>query len=110
MIDLEIKGFVIFPGVTTNYFGQTIGEIPNGWGKAYYLDGKLYDGEWKDGKMNGRGTEYYPDGTIEYEGEYLDGYRHGHGMAYLIDGKLVYEGEWKKGERAGDKSDQTNWA
>ena len=31
-----------------------------------------YDGDWKDGKMNGKGKFLYPDGSF-YEGEFLDG-------------------------------------
>ena len=110
MAEVEIKGFVIFHGITADYVGQTEGETPNGWGKAYYLDGKVYEGEWKDGKMHGRGMEFYPDGTLEFAGTYNEGFRDGYGKAYLRDGKLVYEGEWINGEQAGDTSDQTNWA
>jgi len=110
MADVEIKGLVISHGIIVDYVGQTEGEKPNGWGKACYRDGKIYDGEWKDGKMHGRGKEFYPDSTLEFEGEYKDGYRDGYGNAYLRDGTLIYEGKWKNGERAGDQSDQTNWA
>jgi len=110
MADVEIKGFVISHGITVDYVGQTKGEVPNGWGQACYLDGKIYDGEWKDGKIHGRGIELYPDGTLEFEGTYNEGLRDGYGKAYLRDGKLVYEGQWINGEQAGDVSDQTNWA
>ena len=110
MKDIEIKGWVISHDVTVDYVGQAEGGIPNGWGNAQYLDGKLYDGEWKDGKFHGRGKEFYPDGTLEFEGEFKEGLRDGYGKAYLHDGKLIYEGKWKNGEQEGDKTAQTNWA
>ena len=34
-------------------------------------DSGVYEGEWKDGKRHGRGTEKYADGNV-YEGEYKD--------------------------------------
>jgi antitoxin component YwqK of YwqJK toxin-antitoxin module len=110
MVYDEIKGWVISHGVTVNYVGQTEDGKPDGWGQGVYLDGKIYLGEWKEGKMHGKGKEFYPDEILEFEGEFKDGLRDGHGKAYLADGRLAYEGEWKKGEHAGDKSDQTNWA
>ena len=39
-------------------------------------DGNLYEGEFKDGKCHGRGTEKFANGDV-YEGEYKDGKRHG---------------------------------
>lgn len=100
MADVEIKDWVLYQGVTADYVGQTEGGIPNGWGKAKFLDGKIYEGEWKDGKMHGRGKEFYPGGTLQFEGEYKEGQRDGFGKAYLHDGRLIYEGEWIKGEQA----------
>lgn len=110
MADIAIKGWVIAQGVTADYFGQTERGIPNGWGKAQYLDGKIYDGEWKDGKMHGSGKEFYPEGTLEFEGEYKEGLRDGYGKAYLHDGKLIYEGEWIRGEQSRDRSSENNWS
>lgn len=110
MADVEIKGLIISHGVTADYVGHTEAGIPNGWGRAFYLDGKIYEGEWKGGKMHGRGTEYYPDGIMEFEGEYKDGCRDGYGKAYTTDGQLNFDGLWIKGVQEGDKSTQTNWA
>jgi len=38
--------------------------------------GDKYDGEWSNGKPNGKGTMIYDDGR-RYEGEWRDGIRHG---------------------------------
>ena len=35
-------------------------------------DGTHYEGEYRDGKMHGRGVQTEPDGT-RHEGEYRDG-------------------------------------
>ncbi len=102
MEDVEIKGFAISWDITADYFGQTEGGKPNGWGKATFPSGKTYNGEWKDGKMHGMGQEFYNNGILRFEGEYKNGYRDGFGKAYLRDGKLFYEGNWKNGEQARD--------
>ena len=36
-------------------------------GKCQYPDGLIYDGQWIDGKPEGRGVKSWPDGRI-YEG------------------------------------------
>ena len=42
-------------------------------GKEYYENGKLkYEGEFKEGKKNGKGKEYDELGNLIFEGEYLD--------------------------------------
>ena len=37
----------------------------------------LYEGEYVNGKRNGKGKEYYDDGALEFEGEYINGKRNG---------------------------------
>ena len=45
-------------------------------GKEFYKRRKVkYQGEFKDGKWNGKGKEYYQNGKIKYEGEFLNGER-----------------------------------
>jgi antitoxin component YwqK of YwqJK toxin-antitoxin module len=110
MADAEIKGLLILHTVYTDYAGQTENNKPNGWGKASLPDGKIYEGEWKDGKMHGKMKEFYPDGMLEFEGEYKDGFRNGYGKSYLRDGTLRYEGNWINGERADERNTHTNWA
>jgi hypothetical protein len=40
--------------------------------------GKVYDGEWKNNKMNGKGTLTWADGK-KYEGNFVEDKRDGHG-------------------------------
>ena len=94
------------------------GEYLNGvkWnGKGYDLEGKIkyelingkacsvieydnngqlrYEGEYLNGKRNGKGKEYDYDGKLIFEGEYLNGKRNGKGKEYNL-GKLIFEGEY----------------
>ncbi|EKX55321.1 hypothetical protein GUITHDRAFT_99101 [Guillardia theta CCMP2712] len=86
-------------------------------------DGARYEGRFKDGMLEGRGTIYFPDGgwqqgiwrdgQMEGEGEYVDdeGYRihgcwkdgllNGPGQEVAPGGFLVYQGEFKDGVRNG---------
>ena len=36
------------------------------------MDGRKFDGEWKDNKMKGNGTFTWPDGK-KFSGEYVEG-------------------------------------
>ena len=55
-----------------------------GEGKEYYYDHKLeFEGEYLNGKRNGKGKEYdFLNGDLKFEGEYLDGKRNGKGKKY----------------------------
>ena len=89
----------------------------NGKGKEYdrLRDKLMYEGEFKNGKRNGKGKEFFITGKIEgnlinysseddlliFEGEYINGERNGKGNEYYADGKIKFEGEYKNGERNG---------
>jgi len=36
----------------------------------------MYEGEYFNGKRNGKGKDYYYNGNIKYEGDYKKGKRH----------------------------------
>ena len=38
----------------------------NGEGKFFYQDGGMYDGNWKDNKMDGFGRLFYQNGNLAY--------------------------------------------
>ena len=51
---------------------------------------------------NRKGKEYYYDGGLSYEGEYLNGKRNGKGKEHIkTSGNLKYEGEYKNGKKHG---------
>ena len=62
--------------------------------KKYDKFGRLiYEGEYINGKRNGKGKEYYGyDGTLKFEGEYLYSFKL-KGKFY-VDEKLEFEGEF----------------
>ena len=64
----------------------------------------LYNGEWRKGKMHGKGTHTYRNGEI-YEGEWAEGKRHGKGIYTYAnieysDGR-VFEGILENGRSMG---------
>ena len=63
----------------------------------------VFEGEYLNGKKNGKGKEYDVSGNILFEGDYLNGFRDGKGKEYNDDysGKLIYEGEYSNGFRDG---------
>lgn len=74
-----------------------------------WSDGVIYEGDWLDGKMTGKGVMIWPSGT-KYEGEFFENYRRGYGTltkptfnVYACGCKIVssmsdiYEGSWKQG-------------
>ena len=71
----------------------------HGRGTFTWPDGDRYEGEWRDGKTHGHGTYTWPSGT-RYEGEYRDGNLHGRGTFTWPDGDR-YEGEWRDGKKHG---------
>ena len=89
-----------------------------GKGKEYLKNTNIliFEGEYKNFKRNGRGTEYDFNKHLRIEGEYLNGkiinakvydirdnlvllLENGKGKEYFYNGKLQFEGEYKKGRR-----------
>ena len=64
-----------------------------------WSDGRMYEGEWKNNLMHGRGKFTWPDGTC-YSGEYLNDQKHGFGVFTWETGKR-YEGHWTDGVQHG---------
>ena len=67
-------------------------------GKEYLGPNDLlvFEGEYLNGKRNGKGKEYSPypyEGKLKFEGEYLYNYRL-KGKEYHENGKIKYEGEF----------------
>ncbi|KRF43574.1 hypothetical protein ASG93_01230 [Paenibacillus sp. Soil787] len=59
---------------------------------SIYSDGKLvFEGEFKDYKINGTGTLYWQGGQKYYEGQWFNGLMNGIGKLYNEDGTLWYD-------------------
>jgi len=71
-----------------------------------YLGNKLIliiEGEYIEGKVNGKGEEYNGNGQLIFEGEYLNGERW-KGKGYIYDDyrkRLLFEGEYLNGKKNG---------
>ena len=82
---LEFKGEFLFDkkfnGKGFDENGKVIYELNKGTGKIkeydYYKGFLLYEGEYLNGRRNGKGKEYNEHGNLIYEGEYLYGRRNG---------------------------------
>ena len=80
------------------YEGEYLNGKYNGKGKEYnFINGKLeYEGEFLNGKWNGKGKKYYK-GKLEYEGQYINNIWNGKGKEYDYKGILRFEGEYLGG-------------
>ena len=99
----QLHNYNIF-SAKLEYEGEFLNGKRNGKGKEYNADGVLeYEGEYLNGKrLNGKGKEYYIfNDKLKYEGEYLNGERNGKGKEYDDNGKLIFEGELLNGIRNG---------
>ncbi|KAF0699416.1 Aste57867_10024 [Aphanomyces stellatus] len=65
-------------------------------GKLRFANGDMYDGEWVDGKRQGRGTFVYADGS-RFTGEMVENLFHGFGSLVVADKQHPFTGEWIKG-------------
>ena len=72
----------------------------NGIAKEYSsIDNRLkFEGEYLNGKRNGKGKEYYEKSQLKFEGNYLNGKRNGKGKEYYLNGKIRFEGEYLNGK------------
>ena len=66
--------------------------------KKYYKKDKIiFEGEYLNGKRNGKVKEYYYDGKLLFEGEYLNGKRW-NGKGYNKNGNIEFEIKDGKGK------------
>ena len=97
IVELNLIDIRRFSG---RYIVEKFGKI-----KEYnsYNNRLIFEGQYSDGKRNGKGKEYNENGKIIFEGEFLDGKKwKGIEKEYDEDtDKLIFECEYKNGERNG---------
>ncbi|PQA53717.1 M48 family metalloprotease [Siphonobacter curvatus] len=82
------------------YEGDWKESRPNGFGTQYYSTGKKkYEGTFLNGRFDGKGTLWYTNGAI-YAGDFSAGQCHGKGMLRYANGDR-YLGDFKNGYRHG---------
>jgi hypothetical protein len=73
------------------------GDCNNGFGKMVNpKTEEKYEGEWRNGKRDGRGVEYYADGEKKYVGNFKNGKYNGSGSFFFKNGDK-YVGKYKDG-------------
>ena len=84
--------------------GEYLNGKRNGKGKEYKDEKLIFEGEYLNGKRNGKGKEYVDDyiGKFIFEGEYLNGNRNGKWKSYDYNGNLIFESEYKNNKRNGN--------
>jgi hypothetical protein len=89
------------PNETLRWSGACPNGMAQGRGAAQWFRGNLPfetdEGEWREGRQTGFGTQVWPAGR--YDGELVDGEPHGRGT--LIVQGVRYEGELRKGKPNG---------
>lgn len=95
-------GHGIWKARTGQYEGQWLNDQQHGKGQQQWSDGRVYDGQFVDGKFagNGRMVWHTAKGVLIYEGEYKDDLKHGQGKFIWADNR-TYDGQWDKGLRHG---------
>lgn len=87
------------PGESVSWSGGCVAGLATGTGTLqWFKDGKpagRYDGQYRAGKQNGRGTFLFVSGN-RYEGEWRDGKPDGEGTKTNADGR-VFSGTWANG-------------
>eukprot|EP01115_Flamella_aegyptia_P015821 TRINITY_DN9_c0_g1_i2.p1 TRINITY_DN9_c0_g1~~TRINITY_DN9_c0_g1_i2.p1 ORF type:complete len:366 (+),score=118.61 TRINITY_DN9_c0_g1_i2:333-1430(+) len=68
------------------YEGEFKDGIKEGKGSYYWVNGDKYYGEWKNDFICGKGEEWSASGS-KYEGQYKDGKKHGEGILIDYTGK-----------------------
>lgn len=71
----------VFPDGSV-YKGEKINKMRHGKGKFIYSHGGVYEGDWKNGKMDGYGVLYYADHSIAYQGGWKEDKFEGRGILY----------------------------
>ena len=78
------------------YEGEYLDGKYNGKGIAFYKDQGAYESEWKDGAKNGKGIFKYINGDV-YEGEFMENTLDGFGKKTYSNGRIE-EGLWENNE------------
>lgn len=75
------------------------GDCQNGFGVMVFPNNEKYEGDWKNGLMEGQGTFSYADGMI-YQGAFKNNIREGYGTMSWPNGNM-YVGQWAMGAQEG---------
>lgn len=92
---LSTETFAETASPTTEQTGCIAGDCENGSGTYVFQGGAIYNGEFRQGEIHGRGICYYPDGS-QYRGNWTRRYPDGQGVKTWPDGRS-HSGLWRMG-------------
>jgi hypothetical protein len=74
----------------------------DGKGRYIKVSGQVYDGGWRADKHHGFGIMKFENGDV-YKGEWKDDKRHGKGSILYKNDKVydIYDGDWENGKKHG---------
>jgi hypothetical protein len=75
--------------------GQSV-QVRHGVGRCVYQHGRVYEGEWWNGVIHGRGTMTWTKSGRSYVGEWEGGKKHGVGTFTFYNGRK-YTGKFENG-------------
>jgi hypothetical protein len=86
------------------YIGEFKDGKMHGRGTYTFNDGAEYSGEFSNGMFNGRGSFSFPRGTnAGYIGQWLNGKPHGEGIEFFSDGRQPNQGAFENGQFVSSK-------
>jgi len=75
-------------GNAIRYVGSFLNGMYNGKGTMFFKDGVFLTGEWKNGKLNGKGS-FLSETGILYIGEFVNGLKQGKGILFYKDNGMM---------------------
>ncbi len=81
------------------YVGDTLNDVPHGFGTYIWSDGRTYEGSFREGEIQGIGRQTMEDGST-YEGSFVNGGWQGYGLLTEPDGD-TYTGTFVNGRQTG---------
>lgn len=91
------------PNVPAEYSGEFKFGKMDGKGRRTAPRGESYEGNWKEDKRHGPGIQKWSNGHC-YEGTWRDDKRHGNGKHTGAKGELTYDGDWQDDKYQGQGS------
>lgn len=86
-------------GNVLRYVGNFVNGTYSGKGTMFFDDGAFLTGTWKNGKLNGKGTNLNGDGSL-FIGDFADGLKNGQGLLIYKDNSFV-KGNYKNDKMNG---------
>ncbi|HEV8270694.1 MAG TPA: hypothetical protein VGQ04_05270 [Chitinophagaceae bacterium] len=75
-------------GNAIRYVGRFVNGMYDGKGTMFFKDGELLSGDWRTGKLNGKGSFLSESGVL-YIGDFVNGIKEGKGILFFKDNGMI---------------------